>query len=150
MKADVWHDINMKLIGLLKKLELAQQKHEQCKVVVMVRDQKAKPEVKFKYNQFPIVDVLIDHGDSEIDIVFETDDSSTGLSLQDLSKRLHALPKKCRKYNIFSGNLVPAAIDGYSIRVDVQIIGTVTHETNRVLGLLQIFEGFEKEFGLTE
>lgn len=139
----------MKLIGLLKDLELAQQKHEQCKVVVMVRDQKAKPEVKFKYNQFPIIDVIVDHDDSEIDIVFESDNSSRGLSLQDLSKRLHALPKKCKKYNIFSGTLVPAAIDGYSIRVDVQIIGTVTHETNPILGLLQFFEGFEKEFGLT-
>lgn len=140
----------MKLIGLLKKLELAQQKHEQCKVAVMVHDQKAKPEVKFKYHQFPITDVHVDHDDAEIDIVFETDDSSIGLSLLDLSKRLHALPKKCRKYNIYSGNLVPAAIDGYTIRVDVQIIGTVTHETNPVLGLLQFFEGFEKEFGLTE
>jgi len=140
----------MKLKSILKDLEKSQRQNPHGEVVVMVYNPSADLDVKFKYNPLPVVDVHVEHADSEINLMIESSDSgkSRVLSVQELSARLKALPRKCGKYNLCTGFNVPEKIDDYSIRLDIPIIGLVTHETNATFGFLQWFSGFEEELGM--
>lgn len=73
-----------------------------------------------------------------------------GLSADEFVKRISSLPHKCSNYQLFTGYNAPEEIDGYSFRLDIPIIGTIRHKEKPILGLLQWFNGFEKELGLTE
>ena len=102
----------------------------------------------------PVVDMFVDHDDSEIDLIIDPPDRETARSarpstLSEFANRVQALPGGVPEIT----RSVPDAksrerVGGYSFRIDVPIVGVFTNQEKHAFGFLQWFDGFEEEFGL--
>lgn len=140
----------MKLKGLLKEIKEILDQYDHCDLIALVHDSDLASDGGFNFREFPIVDIHADHDDSEINLIFEKGKGVKGLSADEFVNRVSSLPHKCGKYQLFTGYNAPEEIEGYSFRLDIPIIGIIRHKEKPILGLLQWFEGFEKELGLTK
>lgn len=142
----------MKLKDLINDLNQHRENREQYSARVLVRNPDVAPDAHWslRYDKNPIIDIYIDHDDSEIDIIIkhpgQKDNAHPWLTLAEFSARLEGLPAKCKNYTVCVGCWTTEPQDEFSIRVDVDIVGVVTSKENLFFGLIQWHPGCLEEF----
>jgi len=142
----------MKLHEIIEYLNEYQDGRDAYTVVALVRREEAPPDEEMPYDAVPIVDVEVDHSDSEINLIIEPPEHRAAgrpaLSLRDFSSRLQSLLPEHRDYALVTACELPELDDEYVFRLDTPVVAIAISEEDRRMALVQWYEGIEEELGL--
>jgi hypothetical protein len=133
----------MKLSWLMNELASHQPRTSEYRTYVLRVADGSSERADVEYDEFPILDIDVEHEGREITFVTNERVEGGGVSAEDpamglneMSARLAEVAKECSDYEIFSGSAIFDLSEGFFGRLDVPITAVAWNDDARSLGLL--------------